>query len=145
EHLLELGHRRIVHLTHDRSEAGRDPIDAHLDARAVREAYEAQMRQAGLEPVVVTHPVPLDGGFRFADEGERMAGLIWELTPRPTAVVAYSDLQALGLMRGLHRRGVRIPDQISVVGSDNVDAARVSYPSLTSVNYSEETLGQAAA
>ncbi len=144
-HLLDLGHRRILHLTHERYTADRDPIDAHLDARLIHRGYAGEMIEAELEPRVLTHPVPRRGGLDFADEAAKVADDILALPDRPTAVVAYADYQALGLMRAFHARGVRLPRDMSIVGHNNIDAAQLSYPSLTTTGFSQERIGQEAA
>ena len=105
DHLLHLGHRRIGMI--DVEDAGRP------DGR--RAAWEAALRDAGVEPdgdLVVTVPADGEGG---ADGMARLLGL----RSPPTAVFAHSDEIALGAVRTLRRAGLRIPEDLSVIGIDD--------------------------
>ena len=85
------------------------------------------MRSLGLE----TGPV-LPGDLRF--EGGLAAGLsIAKLSPRPTAVMAINDLTAVGVIKGLRKSGIRVPQDISVTGFDNTRLAEYSNPSIKQV------------
>lgn len=61
-----------------------------------------------------------------------------------TAVLAYNDLLALGVLERARQRGVRVPDELSVVGIDNVPVAAMTSPSLTSVEIPRQASGRAA-
>ena len=105
DHLLHLGHRRIGMI--DVEDAGRP------DGR--RAAWEAALRDAGVEPdgdLVVTVPADGEGG---ADGMARLLGL----RSPPTAVFAHSDEIALGAVRTLRRAGLRVPEDLSVIGIDD--------------------------
>ena len=123
EHLLQLGHRAIVHL------AG--PAD-WLDATARAEAYADAMRAAGLEPRIVGHrDWSADAGYAFAAD----APLDF------TAVFAANDQIALGVLHALAERGVRVPEDVSVVGFDDVPECRHFLPPLTTVRQDFAALG----
>ncbi|MFZ1157442.1 MAG: LacI family DNA-binding transcriptional regulator, partial [Candidatus Sulfotelmatobacter sp.] len=130
QHLHAQGHRRIAFV------AGRPG----LKSNAVRlEAYENCMRDLGLEPGPV-----LPGDLRF--EGGLAAGIsIGKLSSRPTAVVAVNDLTAVGVVKGLLKSGLRVPQDISVTGFDKTRLAEYSNPSITTVDVHRETLGHMAA
>jgi DNA-binding LacI/PurR family transcriptional regulator len=119
-HLIELGHRRIAVI------AG--PADL-WSGRARLDGYRAAMMDAGL-PVdgrlIRRDHFSVDGGLR---QGAHLLGL----TSRPTAIVAGSDEQAFGVLQALHRAGLRAPDDVSVVGFDDVAVASWAAPALTTV------------
>jgi DNA-binding LacI/PurR family transcriptional regulator len=124
-HLVELGHRDILHL------AG--PLD-WLDARAREREWRASLERAGL-PV---RPVPAgdwtaDSGFAF---GRGLGGAV-----DFTAVFAANDRMALGLIHALHESGIRVPEDVSVVGFDDLPDARHFLPPLTTVRQDFRALG----
>lgn len=125
-YLLELGHRRIAHV-HGGRNAG---------AAERRAGYVAAMREAGLEPQLV------EGGLDDA-AGERAAGDL--LTPAgPTAVIAFNDSCATGLLAAARAAGTRVPAQLSVVGFDNSAVAALSTVALTTVGQDARALAHLA-
>jgi DNA-binding LacI/PurR family transcriptional regulator len=97
------------------------------------------MRDLHLEPGPV-----LTGDLRF--EGGLAAGAsIAKFSPRPTAVMAVNDLTAVGVLKGLLKAGLRVPEDISVTGFDNTRLAEYSNPSITTVDVHRDMLGQMAA
>ena len=124
------GHRRIAFV------AGRPG----LQSNALRlEAYERCMHDLGLEPGPV-----LPGNLRF--EGGLDAGMmIARMSSKPTAIMAINDLTAVGVIKGLLRSGLRVPQDLSVTGFDNTRLAEYVNPSLTTVDVHRETLGRMAA
>jgi LacI family transcriptional regulator len=113
QHLIDLGHRRIVHL---------DFPAQHSVVKARAAGYRAAMRGAGLHPQVITEP----------DSGRLLARLR-ELGA--TAVFCHNDSQALALVRHLNQAGLSVPGDISVVGVDRSPTAAALDPTLTSVAY----------
>jgi len=86
----------------------------------------------------------LPGDLRF--EGGLAAGVaIAKLSPLPTAVMAINDLTAVGVIKGLLKSGLRVPQDISVTGFDNTRLAAYSNPSITTVDIHRQILGQMAA
>jgi LacI family transcriptional regulator len=130
DYLFKNGHRQIAFVS------GRPGLKSNV----VRlEAYEKCMRKLELEPGPV-----FPGDLRF--EGGLAAGLaIAELSPRPTAVVAINDLTAVGVIKGLLKKGLRVPQDVSVTGFDKTRLAEYSNPSITTVDIHREILGQMAA
>jgi DNA-binding LacI/PurR family transcriptional regulator len=119
-HLLELGHRRIAHIS------GSPP---KLCAQARLAGYRSALADAG----VVTPPeYVLDGNFQDHDAGIAMGRLL-SLAEPPTAVFAASDLMAVSACRAIRARGLEVGRDVSVVGFDDVDEARVTVPALTTV------------
>ncbi|WP_152362880.1 LacI family DNA-binding transcriptional regulator [Microlunatus speluncae] len=132
EHLLGLGHRRIAYLT-----GPADVVSSQERSEGWREALVA----AGVEPT----PDLVVGGD-FTEDGGYAAGR--ELLTRPagiTAVFAANDLGAIGLLRALTEAGLRVPDDVSVVGFDGVHLAAYTSPRLTTVAQPIFDLGRTAA
>ena len=119
EHLIEVGHKRIVHV-----HGGR--IASAAERRA---GYRATMRRAGLETRLV------EGG-RTEDDGWR-AGAELLSADRPTAVFAYNDQCAAGLVARLRSHGLHVPDDIAMVGFDNTRLA--ASPSLTLTTVAQDS------
>ncbi|HKS99174.1 MAG TPA: LacI family DNA-binding transcriptional regulator [Rugosimonospora sp.] len=119
-HLLELGHRRIALL------GGPEKI---LCSRARHDGYHAAMDAAGVpvDPRLVRH-----GDFHVA-EGLQQGRALLALPDRPTAVFAANDLQAFGLYEAAREARVRIPDELSVVGFDDLPVAAWVGPPLTTI------------
>lgn len=117
-HLVELGHRRIAHV-----DGGSRPVST-----ARRRGYLAAMGEHGLDgqAQVVT------GGFG-QEHGVAAARSLLDGGELPTAVVAYNDDVAAGLVETLYRSGVDVPGDVSVVGWDDSSLSRLSYLDLTTV------------
>ena len=128
EHLVALGHRRVDHV------AG--PVD-WPQARARLAGWREATAAAGL-----VAPAPAPGSWTPT------AGYRWALAhaadPDVTAVVAANDQLAFGILRACWETGVRVPEQLSVVGFDDSPEAAWSVPALTSVRQDFDALGGAA-
>jgi DNA-binding LacI/PurR family transcriptional regulator len=125
DHLLKLGHREILHL------AG--PQD-WLDALAREREWRRALTAAGLpvrEPVAGDWTA--DFGYWFGGESPEVLNA--------TAVFAANDQMALGLVHGLHARGIRVPDDVSVVGFDGIPESRHFLPPMTTVRQDFHALG----
>jgi LacI family transcriptional regulator, xylobiose transport system transcriptional regulator len=131
-HLLGLGHRRIAVISGP---------EAFLCARARLDGYEAAMA-AGRVPVDPT--LVRTGRFVFED-GLSQGRALLARPDRPTGVVCGNDLQAMGVYEAAREAGVRIPDDLSVVGFDDVEYARWCGPPLTTVRQPLVEMGSAAA
>ncbi len=127
EHLTGLGHRDIVHVTGGNNRA----------ARGRATAYRQAMKSVGLDPVEVRGT--------FTDQGGRdAAGAILALPRRPTAVIAANDLIAVGAIGVFRSSGLRVPEDISVVGYDDSQIASLELVQLTSVRQPVEQFGAEA-
>ncbi len=84
-------------------------------------------------------------GALSIEQGEAAVALLMALEPRPTAVMCANDLLALGVLRGLAAAGISVPDEMAVVGYDDVAFASMLSPSLTSVRQPKYELGVVAA
>ncbi|HWV49986.1 MAG TPA: LacI family DNA-binding transcriptional regulator [Microbacterium sp.] len=131
EHLLSLGHRRIGHLR------GRTDLEsAHQRERGYREALKA----AGIP---FDSALVVDGGYRTAASTPGANALL-DLTDRPTAVFAANDLSAIEMIRVATERGLRVPDDLSVIGFDDIPEASSHTPQLTTVRQPLADMGSAA-
>src|ERR1700712_1975589 len=125
DHLFGLGHRRIAHV-----DGGPGMISADR-----RRGYRAAMRRRGLPPTVVS------GGT--GEAGGKAAGAeILNLEPLPTAVTAFNDHCALGVIGMLAAEGIDVPDRISVAGFDDGPVAQLAAVDLTTIG--QEPATQAA-
>ncbi|WP_199439996.1 LacI family DNA-binding transcriptional regulator [Umezawaea beigongshangensis] len=130
-HLLELGHRRIAVI------GGPERV---LCSRARVDGYRAALETAGVavDPALVRH-----GDFHVTS-GQREAMSLLELPDPPTAVFAGSDLQAVGVYEAARSRGLRIPEDLSVVGFDDLPVAKWTGPALTTVRQPLQEMAAAA-
>lgn len=131
-HLLGLGHRRIAMVN--------GPAD-FLCARARLDGFRAALDEAGLpyEPDLVR-----PGRFRFEDGVQQGLELL-KMKKRPTAVFAANDMQALGIYAAAHKLGLRVPDDLSVIGFDDVEFGQWSTPPLTTIRQPLAEMGATAA
>jgi len=127
-HLLELGHRRVGCI------AG--PSEATPSADRVR-GYERALREAG---VPVRPDLTQQGDFRYQG-GELAADRLLDRNVRPTAIFACNDLMAIGALRAIRKAGLRVPQDVSVVGYDDIPLAPAMSPALTTVAQPVEQLG----
>ncbi|MFB8146819.1 LacI family DNA-binding transcriptional regulator [Microbacterium sp. NPDC056003] len=128
EHLLGLGHRQVWHI------AG--PTSSFSAGHRV-ESWRATLEQAGIIPPPLVH------GDWTTESGHRAA---LELAGRDdvTAIFAANDQMALGAMKALHELGRDIPNQVSVVGFDDMDESRAFWPPLTTVRQNFREVGRIA-
>lgn len=124
-HLFGLGHRNVLLVNGPKDYWASDARRRHAE------------RLAGRFPVEVAAPVPptFEGGFEVADS----------LEPGITAVATFADGQAAGVIARCAERGVRVPEDLSVMGSNDVPLARMVTPPLTTVRTPFEGIGRAAA
>ncbi len=121
KHLLDLGHRRIAVIT--------GPPEL-LSARARLDGYRAALEVAGVTPGddwCRRGDFHVEGGYREARE-------LLRLDPRPTAIFAGNDLQALGVLKAAREAGLQVPGDLSLVGFDDLPLGRWSTPALTTVS-----------
>jgi LacI family transcriptional regulator len=132
EHLLELGHRRIALVN------GPGSIPQCEDRRL---GLEAALGAAGLDPaaeLVSVEVETMDAAAGFASVEEIFA------SASPTAIFCANDLLAIGVIHGLRTRGLRAPDDVAVVGYDDVELAAMTDPPLTTVHQPTYELGETA-
>jgi DNA-binding LacI/PurR family transcriptional regulator len=128
DHLVGLGHRRIVHI-----DGGKAPAST-----ARRNGYRAAMQRAGLADQIAVEP----GGDTEEDGADAARRLIE--AGLPDAVLSYNDRSAVGLLDVFVRQGVDVPDDISVVGYDDSQVARLPYLRLTTISQDATQLAELA-
>jgi LacI family transcriptional regulator len=130
-HLIEFGHRRIGVVTGPPYWRTRDDrIGGHLAALA----------EAGVlgDQELIRHGEPA------AETGVWAGGELLDLRPRPTAVVCFNDKVAVGVMEAAAARGLRVPEDLSVTGFDDIDVSRATTPRLTTVRQPLQEMGRTA-
>lgn len=120
DHLVALGHRRIAHL------GGPE----HLLTTQARQA--AFLNALALHGVPTGHVAMLNGNFRM-DGGRQAFRQLINLPERPTAVFADNDLMAIGLIWEARQHGMNVPEDLSVIGLDDIELAAGLVPALTTV------------
>ena len=126
-HLLDLGHQSVLHLP--------GPAD-WLEATARREGWRMALEERG-------RPVPalmVEGDWTSRSGYQASRAMLSQ--SRPTAVFAANDQMALGLLRALHEAGLRVPEDVSVVGFDDLPESGYFTPPLTTVRQDFGELGQ---
>jgi len=127
-HLLEQGHRRIATI------AG--PTEAQ-DARDRLLGYRKALQEFSVAP---DPALEIPGDFS-TEAGFDAVPVILNLKPRPTAIVAGNDQSAMGVLSALRQAGVRIPDDLSVTGFDDIPSARFIQPPLTTIKIPIKQMG----
>jgi LacI family transcriptional regulator len=131
-HLLSLGHRRIAFIAGD---------ERHPDAHARQQGYRAALEAAGIgfNPMLV-----LPGQFH-EESGLFAVERLLDSRERFSAIFAANDQMAFGAALGLSRHGLRVPDDVSLVGFDDLASAMYTIPPLTTVHQPVYELGRLAA
>lgn len=127
DHLAGLGHRHLAYL--------RGPAGSISDIPRREALADAVARRPELRVDHLAGGSTIDAGFEAADQ---------VLASEATAVVAFNDLTAFGLLARLNESGVRVPDGLSVTGFDDIELARFANPALTTVNVPHAELGRRA-
>ena len=131
QHLLDLGHRRIGYV------AG---PDYYLPTREKGAGRQGALRAAGLEPDgLVVH-----AGSFTVEEGRQALRALLELEPAATGVICSSDLMAIGVLQEAAACGLRVPEDLSVVGFDGIEATAWTSPPLTTVEQPIEEIAETA-
>ncbi len=132
EHLLSLGHRRIAHV---------EGIADHGASAWRLAGYRQAMAAAGLtvDPALV-----VQGAFTFGS-GVAAARQLFALAERPTAVFAANDDMATGVMWAANECGLKVPQDLSVCGFDDIPLASQLWPALTTIRQPSREMGKVAA
>lgn len=130
-HLLELGHRRIAAIT---------GVPDWVATEKRLQGYRASLAGAGILPdpeLIVAGDWEIGGGVAAAER-------LLSLPEPPTAIFAFNDNMAVGALRVARARGLRVPEELSVVGFDDVELANVVVPTLTTIRQPLTELGRMA-
>jgi DNA-binding LacI/PurR family transcriptional regulator len=135
-HLLGLGRSRVAAIGYQAGSAAKSGV--------------AAVRRAGYEQALAAHGHRPDArlaqevaGYRRADGAAAMARLL-EDAPEVDAVFCFNDELALGAMRALAERGIRVPDDVAVIGFDDIEDGRFSTPTLSTVRPDKPAIADAA-
>ncbi|MFO7637504.1 MAG: LacI family DNA-binding transcriptional regulator [Clostridia bacterium] len=134
-HLVELGHTDIAFLTAPLTKKSRIEMQAGF-VRAVGSMARTVVSEDEKEHV--------DGTYEF-NNGTRLAEMFLKLSPRPSAILAVNDMTAYGIIRRLNENGLRVPEDVSVVGFDDIEFSRMFSPPLTTVSQPSFRTGKLAA
>ncbi len=128
QYLSSLGHRAIAHITGPRHHG-------NLTDRA--RGFAKALQSEGREPVVLHGENSFQGGYHLTRQ-------LLQHYPQTTAVFAANDIMAFGAARALHESGRRIPQDLSLMGFDNLELASVVHPPLTTIHQPKYEIGKAA-
>jgi LacI family transcriptional regulator len=130
-HLAELGHTRVAFISGPPS---------FRSSRERREGFETGLAARGLS---LEPRYSQEGAYTF-ESGIECAAALLALTPRPTAIFAGNDEMAAGVLQAARQSGVRVPEDLSVVGFDDFEIARRLWPSLTTIRTPTREIGRLA-
>ena len=130
-HLLELGHRRIAQITGPRGWVATEDR---------RRGYRAALAAAGILP---DPALEVESDFEIGS-GVKAAKALLDLADPPTAIFAFNDNLAIGVIQAARARGLRVPEDLSVVGFDDVEHATIVTPTLTTVRQPLAEMGRTA-
>jgi len=131
EHIVHLGHKRIGF------------ISGPLELRSAQIRRTAFLKWLGHYGSLVDDRL-IESGNHKIDGGESAMTRLLTLAKRPSAVLASNDLTAIGALRAIYNAGLRVPDDISVVGYDDIDFSQYTQPALTTVRLSRSELAEKA-
>ncbi len=134
-HLIGLGHERIVHF------AG-PAYSTHSEER-----IEGTRRAFSESKLIFSEEIVIEAGVHLKDGYETGLAYFRSLTPedRPTAVTCYNDLIAVGLLRALQELGLGVPEEVSIIGHDDVELLEYLSPPLTTIGSPKAEMGRRAA
>lgn len=140
QHLIEQGHREIAYVS--------APLD-RPSRQSIYEGYLAALHDAGLEASELQIQIAdgetdqNDGIYEFGN-GRRQTRKLLQHAKRPTAIFACNDMTAFGVINELDAHGLRVPDDMSVVGFDNIEFSQMVTPPLTTVRQPDVDMGKLA-
>jgi LacI family transcriptional regulator len=130
-HLLALGHRRIAAITGPKG---------WVATEERRNGYHASLAAAGVLP---EQELEAEANWQIG-RGFTAASVLLDLDPRPTAIFAFNDNMAIGTLQAARARGIRVPEDLSVVGFDDLEEAALVTPPLTTVRQPLAEMGRMA-
>jgi LacI family transcriptional regulator len=130
--LIELGHRRIGHIAGPQTQ---------WSAKRRLQAYHQAMQDAGIE----VKPDWVVGGRYTPPSGKEAMERLLNMSPDLTAVVCGNDWMAMGAMEAISQRGLHVPEDISLIGFDDIDTAQWVTPALTTMRQPMRQIGAKAA
>jgi LacI family transcriptional regulator len=131
QHLAAMGHRDIAFIS--------GPMTLH-SAQSRRAAFITSLKECGITP----DPAWIVEGDHRMEGGMACMERLLAVKKRPTAVMCSNDMTAIGVLHKLYRAGLRVPDDFSVIGFDDIHIAEVTTPPLTTVQMSRFEIARAA-
>ena len=131
DYIVGLGHRHVAFIS--------GPLDLH-SARTRRQAFLDGLRHHGLTP----DRKMIREGMHTAEGGEQAMAALLRLAKPPTAVVCSNDWTAIGALHAVHAAGLRVPEDVSIVGFDDIPLTRYTNPALTTVRMTASDVGSTA-
>ncbi|UFT98673.1 LacI family DNA-binding transcriptional regulator [Radiobacillus kanasensis] len=129
KHLIEVGHERIALINSD---------EKFLYARERRQGFERALKEHSLaiEEKWIYHTEEVD-----FEDGQVAIKHLLDLPDKPTAVFAVSDVLAIGALKEIHSRGLKVPEDIAIIGFDKISFSNMTYPTLTTVSQPMYAMG----
>jgi DNA-binding LacI/PurR family transcriptional regulator len=131
EHLVGLGHERIAYIS--------GPVNL-ASARVRRDAFLSSAKEFG----IAVKDDMMELGNHRPDGGQAAMDRLLDREERPTAVVSSNDLTAIGAIGAIHQRNLRVPEDISVTGFDDIELCSFLHPTLTTVRLSRSEIAERA-
>jgi len=123
-HLLDLGRTRVAAI-------GAQPQESYATPQQRTAGYETALREAGLE----TDPSYLQPAAHYGRaDGYAAAQALLAIDPRPDAIFCFSDLLAMGAIRAVFDAGLSVPEDVAIIGIDDIEEGRFSRPTLSTVS-----------
>jgi LacI family transcriptional regulator len=130
-HLIETGHRDIACIA---GPSNLTPSNQRLVG------YERALAESGIP---LNEPWVVRGDFH-AESGNKAVLQLLKMSPRPTAIFACNDMMAIGALHGAYTLKIQIPEELAIVGFDDIELASYVYPPLTSIAQPKEKIGKMA-
>ncbi|MFD0961051.1 LacI family DNA-binding transcriptional regulator [Paenibacillus chungangensis] len=138
-HLLEQGHRDIAFLSAPLDRPSRQLIyQGYAEALHIHEVEMDQSR------VLISSPTDAGKPISEFQQGKQLTRQLLQSKPWPTAILASNDMLAFGVMNELINHGIRVPEEMSVVGFDNLEFAEIVAPALTTIEQPKQEMGAIA-
>jgi DNA-binding LacI/PurR family transcriptional regulator len=132
-HLLALGHRKIAYLGNSKS--GRTSLDRLT-------GFKKEMRKAGVK-INPAYVFEVEGGEPAL--GKESLHYFMSLSDRPTAIMCFNDMLAIGFLHACRQAGIRVPEDLSVTGFDNISLSAYTSPPLTTLDQPKYSIGNESA
>ncbi|PKM52017.1 MAG: LacI family transcriptional regulator [Firmicutes bacterium HGW-Firmicutes-7] len=131
-YLISIGHRKIGFIT--------GPMDSY----STNERFKGYIKVLEDNQIPIDYDLIVEGDYTIPKGYETM-GILLDRKTEMTVVVCCNDLMAIGAMEMLEERNIKVPDEMSIVGFDNIDMSRIVRPKLTTVSQPSYEMGRAAA
>ena len=141
QYLFAMGHKKIAFLSAPLTRKSRRSIhDAYVKAMRDRD-YRLEKEWIIINDAEIENP----GEIYEFENGKILAARLISLKERPTAILVINDMTAYGVMHELGQRGIRIPEDVSIISFDNIFFSQITNPPLTTISCSSDEMGRLAA